>query len=179
MAGGTAFGPKHVAAAIARLPSLATKELEALLARATSAQLDDLATACRDELSVRPVELSAEAAVAHQRMAEQVRDMSLAEAVRHAFTKVRPPNEDELRFLRWVASNPGGTFKEAEKLHGKGDLGLVIGHIVYDRFGCFRQFMSDQSDQSSVLLIKERSGPSVRYTLRPEVAAALADVEAI
>jgi len=50
----------------------------------------------------------------------------------------------------------------------KGDLSLVIGHLVHHRFGCFRAFIEPKLDQSSVLLIKDRSAPSVRYWLRPE-----------
>jgi hypothetical protein len=101
-------------------------------------------------------------------MAEQVKDMNLTEAIRYAFTVARRAGPDEIRCLRWMAANPGASFQAALAAYGKGDLGLLIGHLVYDRYGCFKRFLQTGEDQSSVLIEKDRSSGSVRYTLRPE-----------
>jgi hypothetical protein len=109
-------------------------------------------------------------------MAEQVKDLDLYRAIGHAFTAARPPSREEEFILRWVAANPGRTYDEARKAYGKGDLGLVIGHLVYDRYGCFRKFMMPGEDQSSVLILKDRTGDSVRYTLKPEALAVFREI---
>lgn len=101
-------------------------------------------------------------------MGRDVAGMSLVDAIIHAFTSVRPPGLEEIRVLRWLAANPGGSYEQALAAYGKGDLALVIGHLVYDRYGCFRQFLEGHEDQSSVLINKDRSGGSVKYTLKPE-----------
>ncbi|WP_176222892.1 hypothetical protein [Aurantimonas sp. 22II-16-19i] len=53
---------------------------------------------------------------------------------------------------------------------------MAIEHLVYDRFGCFRRFVEDHEDQSSVLIQKERGQGSVRYTLRPAVLPVLSEL---
>ena len=109
-------------------------------------------------------------------MAAQVLDLDLASAIRVAFTTVQPPDPDEVRAVRWIAANPGGTYQEAERAFGKGHLALIIGHLVYERFGCFRRFMVSGEDQSSVLIEKDRTGGRVRYTLKPEARAVFSEI---
>ena len=138
-----------------------------------------LVEACDAELQTRPFDISQDKAIAFDRMSEHVRDLDLAAAIRVAFTTVQPPNLDEVRVLRWIAANPSGTYQDAERAHGKGDLALIIGHLVYERFGCFRRFMVPGDDQSSVLIQKDRTGGRVRYTLKPEAYAVFSEIGVI
>ena len=168
-----AFDEKHITKAIERLPTMATREIRDLRDRAERQNLASLREACEGELALRPVEFSAVDAQAHARMAAEVLDLDLVGAIAIAFGKVRPPNEEELQFLEWIDANPGGTYQEALKVRGKGDVGLLIGHLIYDRFGCFRHFVKPGEDLSSLLLSREHSGPSVSYTLKAEAREGL------
>jgi hypothetical protein len=172
----SAFSEKHVAAAIARLPSMSTKEIRELRARAEGQRLGTLLEACDEQLASRPIEFSADAAKAFEAQAKDVADLDLAGAIRHAFTRAVPPTRDEVELLRWFATNPGGSYQAAVKDLGNEGLGLWIGHLVYDRYGCFRKFLKPIEDQSSVLLEKDRSGDSVRYRLRPEAEAVFREI---
>jgi hypothetical protein len=152
------FSDNNIAAALARIPSMASRDIKTLKDRAVAQGLTRLVEACEAELSRRPFAFSREHAVSFERMAVEVQDMELLDAIRHAFRDVLPPSEDEVRFLRWIAAHPGGSYQEAVTAYGKGDLGLTIGHLVYDRYGCFKKFMQPGEDQSSVLLHKDRMG---------------------
>lgn len=169
----TAFDDKHVQAAIARLPTMATKGIRELRDRAEAKELAALVAACDAELEARPVDFSADDAVNHSVMANATNGMDLTDAVAVAFSKVRPPSEVEHAFLTWIADHPGASYEEAVAKRGKGDVGLLIGHLIYDRFGCFRRFVAEGADLSSLMLIKDRSGRSVRYTLRDEAREGL------
>ena len=102
--------------------------------------------------------------------------MDLVAAIRHAFTKFFPPAFEEVTVSRQIAEHPGISYQDLLDSYGKGDLSLVIGHLVYNRYGCFRQFMKDGEDQSSVLILKDRTGNSVRYRLRAEAESVLRDI---
>lgn len=170
---------KHVAAAIARLPKQATKDVRAMRERGAQMGRTDLVEACDAELKSRPIEFSQEQAISFEAMAEQVKDLDLYAAIGHAFTKARLPSPEEEIVIRWMAANPGGSYDEARTAYGKGDLSLVIGHLVYDRYGCFKKFMKPGEDQSSVLIFKDYSGESVRYTLKPEALAVFKEIGVI
>ena len=165
------FDDSKVQAAIERLKGQSSKDVREMRTRARANGLIDLEAECDTELARRPIEYSGQDAIDFEHMAGQVAGMSLAEATRHAFTSVRGASPEEVRCLRWIATNPGGSYQAFLKDYGKGDLSLTIGHLVYDRFGCFRKFMGPGDDQSSVLLRKDRTGKSVCYTLKPEAEA--------
>ena len=167
----SASSPDNICKAIARLPIQSSEEVKRVRGQAAKMNITALVEACDAELQGRPFDISGDKAIAFDRMAAQVRDLDLAAAIKVAFTTVQPPNPDEVRVLRWIAANPGGSYQDAERAHGKGDLALVIGHLVYERFGCFRRFMVSGDDQSSVLIEKDRTGGRVRYTLKPEAHA--------
>jgi hypothetical protein len=169
----TAYDDKHVQAAIGRLPGMASKDIRSLRGRGVEQGLVALVEACDLELAARPIEFSAIDAANHVEMAAAVSGLDFVDTVAAAFSRVRRPSEDEYRFLQWVYNHPGGSYQEAVVERGKGDVGLLIGHLIYDRFGCFRRFVKDGEDLSSLLLIKERSGPSVRYTLRDDAREGL------
>ena len=173
------FSAKQIAAAKARLPKMSSADVEQLRLRSMARGLTALQAACDAELGRRPFTFSTGQAADFDRMAEAVRDMSLSEATRFAFTQAMPARPEEVVFLRWLAEHPGGLFQDALKAYGKGDLGLVIGHLVYHRYGCFRAFMQEGQDQSSVLLVKDRSAEGVRYRFQPEAEAVFRDMKLI
>lgn len=160
------FDDKQVAAALIRLPTMSTKGLKDLLNRTRN--IANLAKACEAELDSRPFEFSGDDAARFDQMAKAVGDMSLVEAIRYAFRDAREADQEERTIISWIARNPGTSFKEVLAHYQKGNLGLVIGHLVYHRFGCFRAFVDPKLDQSVIILIKDRSTSSVRYWLRPE-----------
>lgn len=168
-----AFDDKHVQSAIARLPAMATKGIRELRGRAEAQGLAALVAACDAELEARPVDFNADEAVGHLAMAKATDGMDFIDAVAVAFSKVRPPSEVEHAFLTWIADHPGASYEDAVAQRGKGDVGLLIGHLIYDRFGCFRRFVTDGADLSSLMLVKDRTGRSVRYTLRDEAREGL------
>lgn len=173
------FDDKQVAAAIARLTTMPSKGVENLLKLARTRKIVDLAEACEAELATRPFEFAGDDAVRFDQMAKVVGTMPLVDAIRYAFSDVREATKEERIIIPWIARNPGTSYDETLAHYGNGDLGLVIGHLAYFRYGCFRRFMDPKQDQSSVLLIKDRSGRSVRYWLRPEAALAFKQLELI
>jgi hypothetical protein len=164
----SAFSEANVAAAIQRIPLMSSKDLRDLRERASGQNIQPLVDACDLALEGRPIEYSQDDARRFEAQALEVVGMDLTSCIRHAFTKTLPPSPDEVRILRWLAANPGGAYKDAVRDLGNDGLSLWIGHLVYDRFGCFRGLMRSGEDQSSLLLEKDRSGESVRYRLRPE-----------
>jgi hypothetical protein len=157
----------------------AAKDVKAVRERAAQKGLITLVEACDTELKSRPIEFSQEQAISFGARAEEVENLDLYAAIGHAFTKARLLSPEEEKIIRWMSDNPGGAYDEARRAYGKCDLSLVIGHLVYDRYGCFRKFMVPGEDQSSVLISKDRSGESVRYTLKPEALAVFKEIGVI
>jgi hypothetical protein len=111
----SAFSEKHVAAAIGRLPEMSNKDIRELRKRAEGQGLGVLLEACDEELTGRPIEFTGDAAKTFDAQAREVVDMSLADAIRHAFTHAPSPSPDEIQLLRWFAANPGGSYQAAVK----------------------------------------------------------------
>lgn len=174
----SAFSEKHVTAAMARLPSMSTKDIRDLRARAEGLGLGLLLEACDEELATRPIEFTADAAKAFEAQAKDVADMDLADAIRHAFARAMPPTPDEVALLKWFAANPGGSYQAAVKALGNEGLSLWIGHLVYDRYGCFRKFLKVGEEQSSLLLDRVQDG-GVCYRLKPEAEAVFRELGVI
>ena len=173
------FSEKHVNDAIGRISTQSSAQVKVLLARAVENQLESLRRACEKELETRPFEFTVTNAADFARMSTEVQNMDLLSATRHAFTKVKPPTAEEVQIVRWIADHPGTSFQETSAEYGKGDLALVIGHLVYFRCGCFRPFIREHEDQSSVLIAKDRSGPGIRYQLRPEAEMVFREIGVI
>ncbi|MER0238955.1 hypothetical protein [Fulvimarina sp. MAC8] len=163
------FSPTAVDKAIARLPRLSTKDVQLMRGRGEDKGLTDLVEACDAELEKRPIEYDDDTAAAMIAAEKTVAEFDLAKATMYAFSEFRQASAEERRILGWIGANPGGSYADALKSYGKGDLALAIGHLVYDRYGCFRRFVEGHEDQSSVLIEKVRGDGSVRYTIRPEV----------
>jgi hypothetical protein len=172
----SAFFEKQVAAAMSRLPGLGSKQIRELRARAEQQQLIDLVAACDETLGARPVEFDQSSAERNVQMEQEAADLDLVGAIRYAFGQALPANPEEIRFLRWLAAHPGGTYQEAVAAYGKGDVSLLVGHLVYDRYGCFKKFLDGQLRQSDVLVQRDHAGNSVRYTLKSEAKQAFSEL---
>ncbi len=170
------YSEKNVSQAVGRLPRMATGDVSRLLDTARAKGLQRLIEACEAELSLRPIEFNAEMAERFERMAEAVAGMSLTDAIMHAFRSAVPARDYERKILRKIADEPGILFRDLERHYGKGDTSLVIGHLVYDRFGCFRHLASPGQMQSDLLLAREKSSSGVRYRLRSEAEAVLREL---
>lgn len=166
------FSEKHVGAAIDRLPRMATQQIASLLVTARIQGLQLLTTACEAELALRPVPFTDDMAKRFDQMAKAVAGAPLHEAIQHAFAVELPVRDYELKIIRKIASEPGILFRELEAHYGKRDTSLVIGHLVYDRFGCFRHLLGLGEAQSDLLLVREKTPAGVRYWLRDEAEQA-------
>ena len=78
-----------------------------------------------------------------------VQDKTPAEIIELAFAQV-PPDDKERRLLVWLAGHPGATYQEAAKAYGKGDLSLVIGNLMFKRFGYFKLLIAGATGTSPV-----------------------------
>jgi len=163
----------NVNAAIARLPRQSNASVEQVMANAHRQGLEALADACREELHVRgSLTLDASGAVQAAKISDRVAGKVLREVIRIAFEEV-PAKAEERLIISWLAQHPGMSYQELYGVYGKGDLSLVIGHLVYYRFGYFRPMLKGKT-QSDVLIERDSTAPSVRYTLRPDAIAAFA-----
>ena len=166
---------KQIQAAITRLPQQASAAVKQVLANARVQKLPSLIDACDAELKLRgTLVLTADAAAQAAEIGARVAGKPLQEVVALAFAEM-PPQPEEATILRWLAAHPGTSFEELKKIYGKGDLSLVIGHLVYRRFGYFRPLLMGRA-QSDLLLERDSTAKSVRYTLRPEAVAALGEI---
>jgi hypothetical protein len=166
------FDAKHVKDAIGRVPGQSNQQIETVLAQARTKSIASLSDVCEQELRLRgSLKLNAEDAARAAAISLTVQDKTPAEIIELAFAQV-PPDDKERRLLVWLAGHPGATYQEAAKAYGKGDLSLVIGNLMFKRFGYFKLLIAGAT-QSDVLIQRDKSGTSVRYTLVPEFAAAL------
>jgi len=172
----SAFSTKHVDEAVLRLPIYATDHILMLLQRAREQGIARLADACEAELKLRPIPFTKEMAARSDDMAKAVTSMSLVQVIRHAFSDAEPVRDYEQRLIRCIAAKPSITYRELEVAYGKGDAGLVIGHLVYDRFGCFRHLLHEAQLMSDLLVHREKSTEGVRYYLKPEAEMAFREL---
>lgn len=87
-----------------------------------------------------------------------------------------PAKDYEIALIRTIQQNADAPFPKIKEAYGRRDTSLVVGHLVYDRFGFFRQFLDLEKDQSSILVIKGRSGPHVTWRLKDEALAVFKDL---
>lgn len=166
------FSPDHVRRALLRLPAMDSKGLQTLRDRAQARGLADLSEACEAELALRgAVILDRTAAERHAAWAGQVDARPLRETVEIAFSVV-PPQDDERPVIGWIAQMPGISHARLSALRGKGDVALILGHLVYDRFGFFRRFAAAERPMSDVLLARSKGEGGMTYRLRDEALSA-------
>lgn len=167
-----ALTPEQIERAIARIPEQSNTSIKQVMENAKRASAGRLVEACEAELRARgTLDLTAETAKLAVSAAARTAGKSLAEVIEIAFKDV-PAKPEEIQILRWIAKNPGTTFKEIEKIYGRNDLSLVIGHFIYYRFGYFRPFINS-TKQSDIMLARTMPKTGVCYTLRPEATEAL------
>ena len=169
------YSREAVARTIARLPETGSGEIRILRERAVARNLPDLVTACDAELARRPIDVDGPQAARHAEWARAAAGLDLRRTTAMAFRACKPSPAESL-ILPFIAANPDATFQALGKVYGKGDLGLAIGHLVYDRYGFFQHLFEKGKDQSSVLIQKRPSPEGIRYTLRPEAEAALREL---
>ena len=166
------FSPENIAKAIERVPTSSTKQIKIWLDLAREKGLPELQRACEAEIEVRPVEFDGDAAQRHARTDHETTGMSLQRRIEHAFTNDLPASPEEVRMARVIAARPGISHSELSAAVGKRDTSLVIGHFVYDRFGCFRSLIVEGQPQSSVLFERTQTDKGVCYAMKPETEAA-------
>jgi hypothetical protein len=165
--------PNRTQVAIDRLPRQATRSVEQVLVNARRLGLEPLVQACQEELRARgSLILTAAEAELSATVSARVAGKGLAEVIKIAFTEV-PAKPEEILILRRISQHPGISHSELLKVYGRGDLSLVIGHMVYYRFGYFRPTLTS-SVQSDILLERDSTSGKVCYTLRPDAAEAFA-----
>jgi hypothetical protein len=176
MLGGHLFDPKQIAKAIGRLPSQSNAEIRIVRTNAVGADIHDLVNACDRELKLRGgLELSPQQAREAVEASKRVHGRPLPDVVRAAFLAI-PAKDYEIALIRTIHANADAPFPEIEKAYGRKDTALVVGHLVYDRFGFFRQFLDLEKDQSSILVMKGRSGSHVTWRLKDETVAVFEDL---
>jgi hypothetical protein len=167
--------PTGIANAIARLPQQSNASISQVLVNARRLNSDPLVQACQDELQARGSLNLNEADAKHAAgISAKTAGRSLSEVIEIAFKEV-PAKPEELLILRWIAQHPGTSYAAILKVYGKNDLSLVIGHLIYYRFGYFRPLLNGPI-QSDLLLHRDNASGKVCYTLRPEAVEALSAV---
>jgi hypothetical protein len=162
------FNPES---AIDRLPRQSNASIEQVLANARRLGFEVLVQAAQDELRARgSLTLTKEDAEQTAKISAKVADKALSEVIEIAFKEV-PAKPEELLILRWISQHPGTSYTEIGKVYRNGDLSLVIGHLIYYRFGYFRPMLTGPI-QSDLLLERDKTSGSVCYTLRPEALMA-------
>lgn len=175
----SAFSAANIEKALHRVPSMATKDLRQLLERAEANGIADLAARIRAELAVRgSVEFDATAAKRHADWSNKVADADLAKVIVIAFREV-PINADERQLTQHIARNPGVGHQELIKLRGKGDVGLILGHMVYERLGFFRKFLDGSEKMSNLLFLRDDSSGRMHYLLTKEAQQSFAELQII
>jgi hypothetical protein len=165
--------PNRTQVAIDRLPRQATRSVEQVLVNARRLGLEPLIQACQEELRARgSLVLSEDDAKLAATVSARVAGKAVGEVIRIAFTEV-PAKPEEILILRGISRHPGISHAELLKVYGRGDLSLVIGHMVYYRFGYFRPMLAT-SVQSDILLERDSTSGKVCYTLRPDAVEAFA-----
>jgi hypothetical protein len=155
--------------AVQRVPTQSSAQLRVVLQNAERRGIERLVTACRDELRVRGgLELDASTARRSVEQALAVSGKPLMDVVEAAFVSI-PPRDYEVALLKVLVESPGASFQTIEAAYGRRDTALVGGHLVYDRFGFFRQFLEAERDQSSILMTKTKRSGGVTWQLKDEV----------
>lgn len=165
----------QVSAAIERLPGQSNAAIARVLENARAKLAHELVHACETELATRgSLQLSEEQARQAYAAQMKVKDKGLREVIEIAFQDVPLSYPKEAWVIRELTANPGIRFTNLELLYvarfSKNDLSLVVGHLVYNRFGYLRHLI--QSKTHSDLLIERGSDGGVTYRLRAEAVDA-------
>jgi len=170
---GCAVSPssEQVSAAIDRLPGQSNAAIARMLENARAQSAHELIHACGTELATRgSLDLSEEQARQAVTAQMKVKDKGLREVIEIAFQDVPLSYPEEAWIIRELTANPGIRYANLElscvARFSKNDLSLVVGHLVYNRFGYFRHTI--QSKTLSDLLIERGNDGGVTYRMRAE-----------
>ena len=165
----------QVNGAIDRLPRQSNASIAQVLANARRLGIEPLVQACQDELRTRgSLNLTKEDAERTSEITVRVAGKTLSEVIEIAFKEV-PAKPEEILVLRWISQHPGGSHANLGKVYGGGELSLVIGHLIYYRFGYFRPMLASPI-QSDLLLQRDKTSGRMCYTLRPEALIAFGNL---
>lgn len=168
----SAFSAANITKAIARVPRTSMKDLRALRERAIGKNLADLVNAIDAELRLRgTVEFDVSQAERHADWSAQAADLNLTETIQMAFS-VAPANPDEAEITLRIYAIPGVSYQDLVTLRGKGDVGLILGHMVYERLGFFRKFLVGIDRMSDLLFDRGETNGQVDYRLTQEAERA-------
>jgi hypothetical protein len=148
-----ALSEEQIDRAIKRIPKQSNASIKQVLENAKLGSAGRLVEACEDELKARAsVDWTMETAGLMADAAARMVGKPLVEVIEIAFSELLP-NPNKLSILRWIAAHPGGSSSAAEAAYtGKAFL-LVVGHLIYDRLGYFRPFITT-STMSDILLAR-------------------------
>lgn len=125
-------GPSPPTRSPPRSPDFPNKEpADTHPARAVAKNLPDLVAACDAELARRPIDVDGPQAARHAEWARAAAGLHLRRTTEMAFRACKPSPQESI-ILPFIAANPDATFQALGKVYGKGDLGLAIGHLVYE-----------------------------------------------
>jgi hypothetical protein len=173
------FSDENVARAILRVPATSTSDLARLLEVATTQEIPNLVSAIEDELAIRgPVKFDKDSAEQHAAWADQIGEANVEEAILMAFREL-PINESEKLLALSIAQKPGIAYVDLVDIRGKGDVGLVLGHMIYERLGFFRKFVASSNRMSDILFERESTDGTTRYRLTPAAQKAFATLQII
>jgi hypothetical protein len=148
---------------------MSTSEIKQLRDRARQHGIEELVRACEVELDVRgTIEFDSSRAQKHADWALLTESFDLPAAVFAAFSQL-PMNDEESLLTVAIASKPGISFQELQRLRGKGDVGLIMGHIVYERYGFFRKFINPKIKMSDLLFERQLTEAGTTYKIQDNI----------
>ena len=173
------FSDENIAKAIQRVPATSTNDLSLLMERAKTQEIASLLVAIEAELKIRgSMKLDKASAEQHAAWADQIGEANVEEAILIAFRQL-PMGEEECALTVKVAQNPGISYSDLVSFRGKGDVGLILGHMIYERLGFFRKFLDGTERMSDILFERDGAGGKTHYRLTPAAQQAFAELEVI
>jgi hypothetical protein len=158
---------------------MASTQLRQLLKRARDNAIVELVEAVEAELQLRgEKEFDEREAVQHALWSESAANLDLARTIELAFSLV-PPNKDEQGLIRAIFAQPGISFPALVEVHGKRDVSLYFGHMIYSRLGFFRRFVDTQKKMSDLLFHREPGQRHMTYRLTLEAEQAFRALDLI
>lgn len=172
----SAFSAEHISKAIDRVPATGSNELKVLLERARTKSIAALVAAIEAELALRgAADLDGSAAARHAEWSKLAAGLDLTGAIRMAFSEA-PINQDERSLTLHIAGHPGIGYQSLVTFRKKGDVGLILGHMVYERLGFFRSFLDGSGRMSDLLFNRSEENGKITYRLTPEAKAAFQEL---
>ena len=169
------YSDDKIARAVEEVPGKSTKKLKVLLERARKQGLSTLEAAIEAEIALRgSFIMDDDIAALNHKWTQDTQDLDLQAAMITAFKTVKL-NKDERYLVMLIAQHPGITHDELRKSRGKGDVGLILGHIIYERLGFFRRFLGNTKNDSDLIFERTYIDGRVTYKLKKDAEEALKD----